>query len=161
MACAACEPDLCCRFGLVFNTDFPNMHRWPLRCLAGVVHCEAQQLGWRPLLQTWLAANPCKLSDRHAGMARDLAGWLFDPLLGFTERRCSHVGISSGASSVQRALELFAALLHRAGSSALTGTRADASLQGLFALATVWSIGGTLSAEVRALEHTQYRSLAA
>lgn len=115
-----------------------------------MVHVDQRQLGWQSLLQSWIASNPYKLSARHMGMVGDLAAWLFEPTLAFLRERCSQQIVSvSDASKVHRALELLAAMLTRVGASALSGTRGDASLQGLFAVATIWSLGGALSGEVR------------
>jgi dynein heavy chain len=56
------------------------------RC--GMVYMEPHQLGWRPLMRSWVAKLPQALLDEHRTIIVDMFCWLFDACYYCTRRFC-------------------------------------------------------------------------
>jgi hypothetical protein len=113
-----------------------------------MVYIEPEQMGWQPMLRSWLAANASRLSTEHSKMVADLAQWLFRPLLAFLRRNCTEAVPTADPNLPQTALRLFDAAVADVGTEVLAGHKVDVILQGLFVMGTIWSFGGAVDRKV-------------
>lgn len=56
------------------------------RC--GMVYMEPNQLGWRPLLVSWLATLPAAIEETQRQLLTELFDWMLDPVLWYLRRTC-------------------------------------------------------------------------
>uniref|UniRef100_A0A663MAG9 Dynein axonemal heavy chain 12 n=1 Tax=Athene cunicularia TaxID=194338 RepID=A0A663MAG9_ATHCN len=99
------------------------------RC--GMIYLEPSQLGWRPLVTSWLNKLPEPLHLKgHQDLLQGLCDWLIPPALRLRQKQyCT--------SNVHIRCQHFRQLL------------IFLPLQGCFAFATIWSIGGTCDGDSR------------
>uniref|UniRef100_A0A8C5PIE1 AAA+ ATPase domain-containing protein n=1 Tax=Leptobrachium leishanense TaxID=445787 RepID=A0A8C5PIE1_9ANUR len=90
------------------------------RC--GMIYMEANDLGWKPLLQSWLETKlPPILSAEEHQVVQILCRWLLSATLDFVEKRCTFVIQTSPLHLTMSMLKLYECLLSNT-SSAETGT---------------------------------------
>uniref|UniRef100_A0A672VFG6 Dynein axonemal heavy chain 12 n=1 Tax=Strigops habroptila TaxID=2489341 RepID=A0A672VFG6_STRHB len=107
------------------------------RC--GMIYLEPSQLGWKPLVASWLNKLPEPLNlKEHRDLLQGLFDWLIPPALRLRQKQCKVFF----AIFPCRSLVAISILLP------LT-TLISLPLQGCFAFATVWSIGGTCDGDSR------------
>uniref|UniRef100_A0A669P469 Dynein axonemal heavy chain 12 n=1 Tax=Phasianus colchicus TaxID=9054 RepID=A0A669P469_PHACC len=107
------------------------------RC--GMIYLEPSQLGWTPLVTSWLNTLPEPLNlKEHQDLLQGLVDWLIPPALQLRQRKCKVF------------FYLFFPAFFRLLLVVLT-------LQGSFAFATVWSIGGTCDSDSRIIFDTFLR----
>uniref|UniRef100_A0A8D2NCT6 Dynein axonemal heavy chain 12 n=1 Tax=Zonotrichia albicollis TaxID=44394 RepID=A0A8D2NCT6_ZONAL len=104
------------------------------RC--GMIYLEPSQLGWRPIVTSWLNKLPEPLdSEEHQGLLQGLFDWLVPPALRVRQKQCKvFFVIFSCSSHWILCLTLFTDFL---------------PLQGCFAFAIIWSIGGICDGDSR------------
>uniref|UniRef100_A0A8C0ZKM8 Dynein axonemal heavy chain 12 n=1 Tax=Cyanistes caeruleus TaxID=156563 RepID=A0A8C0ZKM8_CYACU len=111
------------------------------RC--GMIYLEPSQLGWRPLVTSWLSKLPEPLnSEEHHDLLQALFDWLVPPALRVRQKQCKvffsiFPAVVSGPGL---SLELYSGFL-----------LVFLPLQGCFAFATIWSIGGTCDGDSRTI----------
>uniref|UniRef100_A0A8B9VSH1 Dynein axonemal heavy chain 12 n=1 Tax=Anas zonorhyncha TaxID=75864 RepID=A0A8B9VSH1_9AVES len=108
------------------------------RC--GMIYLEPSQLGWTPLVTSWLSKLPEPLNLKvHQDLLQGLFDWLIPPALQLRQKQCKvlFVIFSFSNYTVFRLCHLFRQLL------------IFLPLQGCFAFATIWSIGGTCDGDSR------------
>uniref|UniRef100_A0A8C3D352 Dynein axonemal heavy chain 12 n=1 Tax=Cairina moschata TaxID=8855 RepID=A0A8C3D352_CAIMO len=95
------------------------------RC--GMIYLEPSQLGWTPLVTSWLTKLPEPLNLKvHQDLLQGLFDWLIPPALQLRQKQCKVL-----LCHLFRQLLIFL------------------PLQGCFAFATIWSIGGTCDGDSR------------
>uniref|UniRef100_A0A8B9EN99 Dynein axonemal heavy chain 12 n=1 Tax=Anser cygnoides TaxID=8845 RepID=A0A8B9EN99_ANSCY len=108
------------------------------RC--GMIYLEPSQLGWTPLVTSWLSKLPEPLNLKvHQDLLQGLFDWLIPPALQLRQKQCKVLFVIFSCSNytVFRLCHLFRQLL------------IFLPLQGCFAFATIWSIGGTCDGDSR------------
>uniref|UniRef100_A0A663MBB4 Dynein axonemal heavy chain 12 n=1 Tax=Athene cunicularia TaxID=194338 RepID=A0A663MBB4_ATHCN len=108
------------------------------RC--GMIYLEPSQLGWRPLVTSWLNKLPEPLHLKgHQDLLQGLCDWLIPPALRLRQKQCKvfFAIFSYCTSNVHIRCQHFRQLL------------IFLPLQGCFAFATIWSIGGTCDGDSR------------
>ncbi|KAI8464307.1 MAG: dynein heavy chain and region D6 of dynein motor-domain-containing protein [Monoraphidium minutum] len=134
------------------------------RC--GMVYVQPDLLGWRPVLESWLAALPEAVTSEDRRELEELAAWLLPPCLRAASKGCSQVlplhGISLAASCM-RLVEAHVSDLISAGELAadVAPERRGALLQGAFLFGLVWSVGANTDGEGRARFDAALRRLIA
>ncbi|KAI8468854.1 MAG: dynein heavy chain 8 [Monoraphidium minutum] len=79
------------------------------RC--GMVYLEPHQLGWRPLVTSWLQALPKALGTKARRQLKGLLEWLLPPCLGFVRKRVKELSPTSDASLARAAMRIVGGLL--------------------------------------------------
>uniref|UniRef100_A0A663M9S7 Dynein axonemal heavy chain 12 n=1 Tax=Athene cunicularia TaxID=194338 RepID=A0A663M9S7_ATHCN len=104
------------------------------RC--GMIYLEPSQLGWRPLVTSWLNKLPEPLHLKgHQDLLQGLCDWLIPPALRLRQKQC----------------KVFFAIFSLFSESYISWIQLliFLPLQGCFAFATIWSIGGTCDGDSR------------
>uniref|UniRef100_A0A669P0P7 Dynein axonemal heavy chain 12 n=1 Tax=Phasianus colchicus TaxID=9054 RepID=A0A669P0P7_PHACC len=110
------------------------------RC--GMIYLEPSQLGWTPLVTSWLNTLPEPLNlKEHQDLLQGLVDWLIPPALQLRQRKCKVF------------FYLFFPIMYQFFRLLLVVL----TLQGSFAFATVWSIGGTCDSDSRIIFDTFLR----
>uniref|UniRef100_A0A8C0VU60 Dynein axonemal heavy chain 12 n=1 Tax=Cyanistes caeruleus TaxID=156563 RepID=A0A8C0VU60_CYACU len=108
------------------------------RC--GMIYLEPSQLGWRPLVTSWLSKLPEPLnSEEHHDLLQALFDWLVPPALRVRQKQC------------KRHVKQFYYLLVHVMCQFMRQLLVFLPLQGCFAFATIWSIGGTCDGDSRTI----------
>ncbi|XP_032895202.1 dynein heavy chain 3, axonemal-like [Amblyraja radiata] len=80
------------------------------RC--GMIYMEPMNLGWGPLVQSWLATKlPPQLTPEQRHTVRALCDWLLPPSLDFVQKRCRLVVQSSAMHMTMSMLKIYESLL--------------------------------------------------
>ncbi|XP_008412159.1 dynein heavy chain 12, axonemal [Poecilia reticulata] len=118
------------------------------RC--GMVYMEPSQLGWKPLVISWMNTlpDPLKSKENHA-LLMDLFLWLFPPSIIKLRKRCKEVVSTSNSNTAVALCRLFEMLLIEP----VTAHPEDRSIRiwimAAFAFSLVWSVGGACDADSR------------
>uniref|UniRef100_A0A803XYS6 Dynein axonemal heavy chain 12 n=1 Tax=Meleagris gallopavo TaxID=9103 RepID=A0A803XYS6_MELGA len=121
------------------------------RC--GMIYLEPSQLGWTPLVTSWLNKLPEPLNlKEHQDLLQGLFDWLVPPALQLRQKKCK-VFFDLFFPAVVVNLDSVKLGLYKAQIILLLVL----PLQGSFAFATVWSIGGTCDSDSRIIFDTFLR----
>uniref|UniRef100_A0A8C3E132 Dynein axonemal heavy chain 12 n=1 Tax=Corvus moneduloides TaxID=1196302 RepID=A0A8C3E132_CORMO len=116
------------------------------RC--GMIYLEPSQLGWRPLVTSWLSKLPEPLNSKeHQALLQGLFDWLVPPAL-------RELVPTSDINVVVALTRIFEMLICPAVCVICQFMRQlliFLFLQGCFAFATIWSIGGTCDGDSRTI----------
>lgn len=119
------------------------------RC--GMVYLDADQMGWRPLTLSWLAALPGHLPTALTEHLLALFDWLMPVSLRFLRRELKEVSPTLNGtvvSSLQRVFSACAAhLLDEAQCAALGEAVALQHAEAVFLFALTWSVGCTAATD--------------
>eukprot|EP00965_Chrysotila_dentata_P012158 398782-Pleurochrysis_carterae.AAC.2 len=124
------------------------------RC--GMVYVEPSQIGWEPLLTSWLTTLPPCLAT-HAAKLRNLFGWLVPSCLRFCNKECKSmltVGIqptdeTTRVRGLMQLMEALVAHLHDEAAAAAVSKELPLWIENLFVFSLVWSIAGLIDAPSR------------
>ncbi|PNH03664.1 Dynein heavy chain 7, axonemal [Tetrabaena socialis] len=115
------------------------------RC--GMVYLEPHQLGWRPLVQSWLATLPPHLGESHRAHLLALFDWLVPVSLRFLRRELKEAAPTLDANLVTTLMRTITSSMDHMQDAAAYAKMAEGRvtlhLESLFLFALVWSIGGT------------------
>ncbi|NXM04479.1 DYH7 protein, partial [Tyrannus savana] len=136
------------------------------RC--GMIYLEPSQLGWGPLVTSWLSKLPEPLNSKdHQDLLQGLFDWLIPPALKVRQKKCKELVPTSNTNVVVALTRLFEMLICPTVQEDPTNKNIRAwimvhaiyqffrqlliflPLQGCFAFATVWSIGGICDGDSR------------
>ncbi|NXH14929.1 DYH12 protein, partial [Bucco capensis] len=126
------------------------------RC--GMIYLEPSQLGWRPLVTSWLSQLPEPLNlEGHQALLQELFDWLIPPTLKLRQKECKELIPTSNINVVVALTRIFEMLICRSAQEDPTNKNirpwimllVSLPLQGCFAFATIWSIGGTCDGDSR------------
>ncbi|NXF75625.1 DYH7 protein, partial [Sclerurus mexicanus] len=128
------------------------------RC--GMIYLEPSQLGWRPLVTSWLSKLPEPLNSKeHQDLLEGLFEWLIPPTLKVRQKQCKELVPTSNTNVVVALTRLFEMLICPTVQEDPTNKSILCQffrqlliflpLQGCFAFATIWSIGGTCDGDSR------------
>ncbi|KAH9558616.1 hypothetical protein CY35_06G017100 [Sphagnum magellanicum] len=138
------------------------------RC--GMVYVEPSQIGWWPLITSWLR----RMKENFPGivaalpMIESLLTWLITPCIDFVKKHCRELIPTAAINLAQSLLNLYESMLDefriptgtrasqrasRIGGIVLftppTGSDVDIWIQCLFTMALVWTVGGSIDSEGR------------
>uniref|UniRef100_A0A803Y1U1 Dynein axonemal heavy chain 12 n=1 Tax=Meleagris gallopavo TaxID=9103 RepID=A0A803Y1U1_MELGA len=133
------------------------------RC--GMIYLEPSQLGWTPLVTSWLNKLPEPLNlKEHQDLLQGLFDWLVPPALQLRQKKCKELVPTSNSNAVVALTRLFEMLICQMAQQDPTNKNIPQiilllvlPLQGSFAFATVWSIGGTCDSDSRIIFDTFLR----
>ena len=145
------------------------------RC--GMIYVEPSSMGWEPLMESWLNTATETLTP-FVPRIRALMFWFVPATIGFVRRNCKEPVSTLDIGLVTSLMRLFDALSeHFVGRAADPHAGPDAqplppqevlkekdlakTLDGIFLMAAIWSLGGTVDAAGRAPFSEFFRKLAA
>ncbi|XP_021265333.1 dynein heavy chain 12, axonemal [Numida meleagris] len=126
------------------------------RC--GMIYLEPSQLGWTPLVTSWLNKLPEPLNlKEHQDLLQGLVDWLIPPALQLRQKKCKELVPTSNSNVVVALTRLFEMLICQMAQQDPTNKNIRVWIMGSFAFATVWSIGGTCDGDSRIIFDTFLR----
>ncbi|NXC38348.1 DYH3 protein, partial [Penelope pileata] len=133
------------------------------RC--GMIYMDPQQLGWKPLKDSYMNTLPPNLQEEHQKLVNDMFMWLVEPCLDFIHHHCKVLVQTSSIHLTYSLMNLYTCLLdeikqpEEEGKESMSSQQITLWLQGLFLFALVWTIGGTIDADSRKKFDLFYRNL--
>ncbi|KAM9012434.1 dynein axonemal heavy chain 3 [Ara ararauna] len=133
------------------------------RC--GMIYMDLQELGWKPLKDSYMNTLPPNLQEEHRKLVSDMFMWLVDPCLEFIHSNCKAVVQTSSIHLSYSLMRLYTCLLDEIRKSekdektSMSTQQIMLWLQGLFLFALVWTIGGIIDADSRKKFDVFYRDL--
>jgi len=131
----------------------------------GMVYMEPSQLGWRPLLASWLEALPPTVSETDKTLLQDLFEWLVEPCLFFVRKSCRAPVPAQDINLVQGLMRLLLAHLDAWRVAEVDQSRPVDSAKSAdvltcyFLFSLVWSLGCVVDDDGRSKFDTFLRSL--
>uniref|UniRef100_A0A674AXZ6 Dynein axonemal heavy chain 12 n=1 Tax=Salmo trutta TaxID=8032 RepID=A0A674AXZ6_SALTR len=123
------------------------------RC--GMIYMEPSQLGWEPLVTSWINTLPEPLqAPENTGLLMELFHWLLPPSLRMLRKQCREVVPTSNSNTVVSLIRLFEMLLTQplkedTEINILSSTPSLFLWQAAFAFSLVWSVGGSCDTDSR------------
>ncbi|CAM4521786.1 dynein axonemal heavy chain 3 [Lepidochelys kempii] len=133
------------------------------RC--GMIYMDPNQLGWKPLKDSYMDTLPPNLQQEHRELIDDMFMWLVQPCLEFVRLHCKIIVQTSAIHLAYSMMKLYTCLLDEIRKSGeeegetMSSQQIILWLQGLFLFALVWTIGGTISADSRKKFDLFFRNL--
>ncbi|NXT35371.1 DYH3 protein, partial [Pelecanoides urinatrix] len=133
------------------------------RC--GMIYMDSQQLGWKPLKDSYMKTLPPNLQEEHRELVNDMFMWLVQPCLEFIHLHCKAIVQTSSIHLSYSLMKLYTCLLDEIKQSEEEEKESMSSqhiilwLQGLFLFALVWTIGGVIDADSRKKFDLFFRNL--
>ncbi|XP_043080221.1 dynein axonemal heavy chain 12 [Puntigrus tetrazona] len=118
------------------------------RC--GMIYMEPSQLGWTPLVLSWMRTLPDPLqSQDNSALLQQLFEWLLPPALVLLRKQCREVIPTSNSNSVVSLTRLFEMLLTGPLGEDPGNKNIRTWIMAAFAFALVWSVGGCCDTDSR------------
>ncbi|KAM8863638.1 dynein axonemal heavy chain 12 [Spinachia spinachia] len=118
------------------------------RC--GMIYMEPSQLGWEPLVISWMNNLPDTLqSPKNRSLLLELFRWLVPPALRVLRKHCREVVSTSDSNTVVSLCRLFEMLLTEPVKSSSDDKNIHTWIMAAFAFSLVWSTGGSCDADSR------------
>uniref|UniRef100_A0A8C3KJ13 Dynein axonemal heavy chain 3 n=1 Tax=Calidris pygmaea TaxID=425635 RepID=A0A8C3KJ13_9CHAR len=133
------------------------------RC--GMIYMDSQQLGWKPLKDSYMNTLPPNLQEEHRELVRDLIFYIVQPCLEFIHLHCKAIVQTSSSHLSYSLMKLYTCLLDEIKQSeeeekeSMSSQHIALWLQGLFLFALVWTVGGIIDADSRKKFDLFYRNL--
>uniref|UniRef100_A0AAV2LX57 Dynein heavy chain n=1 Tax=Knipowitschia caucasica TaxID=637954 RepID=A0AAV2LX57_KNICA len=118
------------------------------RC--GMIYMEPSQLGWEPLVLSWVNTLPEVLkSPQIRTLLLELFHWLLPPALKMLRKYCKEVVPTSNSNTVMSLCRLFEMLLSEPVKTEPGEKIINVWIKAAFAFSLVWSVGGSCDAQSR------------
>ncbi|KAK9514800.1 hypothetical protein VZT92_025488 [Zoarces viviparus] len=118
------------------------------RC--GMIYMEPSQLGWEPLVISWMNNLPDVLkSPTNHSLLLELFHWLVPPALRVLRKHCREVVSTSNSNTVVSLCRLFEMLLTEPVKTGPDDKMSRTWIMAAFAFSLVWSTGGSCDADSR------------
>ncbi|XP_010216373.1 PREDICTED: dynein heavy chain 3, axonemal [Tinamus guttatus] len=133
------------------------------RC--GMIYMDPQQLGWKPLKDSYMDTLPPNLQEEHRELVNDMFTWLVQPCLDFIHHHCKVIVQTSSIHLTYSMMKLYTCLLDEIKKNdeeeeeSMSSQQIFLWLQGLFLFALVWTVAGTIDADSRKKFDLFYRNL--
>lgn len=112
------------------------------RC--GMIYLEPSQLGWEPLVASWLNSLKEPLNEpEHQTLLKELFKWLVPPSLAFRRKKCKELIPTSNINAVVSLTRLFEVLLCRVLENEPTTKHTRVWTMACFIFSLIWSIGAS------------------
>ncbi|XP_045146064.1 dynein axonemal heavy chain 12 [Echinops telfairi] len=118
------------------------------RC--GMIYLEPSQLGWKPLVSSWLNSltGPLQEGEPHA-LLQELFDWLMPPSLRLRKKKCKELIPTSDSNVVVSLTRLFEVLFCPVVENEPTSKHIRIWIMACFIFALVWSVGGSCDTDGR------------
>uniref|UniRef100_A0A8C5Z8W6 Dynein axonemal heavy chain 12 n=1 Tax=Marmota marmota marmota TaxID=9994 RepID=A0A8C5Z8W6_MARMA len=111
------------------------------RC--GMIYLEPSQLGWEPLVSSWLhSLKGPLLEPEHQTLLKELFDWLITPSLRFRKKNCKELIHTSNSNVVVSLTRLIEVLLCNVVENDPTSKHIRVWIMACFIFSLIWSIGG-------------------
>uniref|UniRef100_H2M1P1 Dynein axonemal heavy chain 12 n=1 Tax=Oryzias latipes TaxID=8090 RepID=H2M1P1_ORYLA len=118
------------------------------RC--GMIYMEPSQLGWKPLVISWINTLPDPLqSPDNRSLILDLFHWLIPPSLQMLRRHCREVVPTTNSHTVVALCRLFKMILDEPVKTGPDDESIRTWIMAAFASSLVWSVGGCCDTDSR------------
>ncbi|XP_063147830.1 dynein axonemal heavy chain 12 [Candoia aspera] len=118
------------------------------RC--GMIYLEPLQLGWKPLVTSWLNTLHEPLHEKeYQDLFEDLFNWLIPPALRVRRKQCKELVPTSNSNNVVSLTRLLEILLCDTVQKDPSNKNIHKWIMGCFAFAVIWSIGATCDSDGR------------
>ncbi|KAM3869140.1 dynein axonemal heavy chain 12-like [Diretmus argenteus] len=118
------------------------------RC--GMIYMEPSQLGWEPLVISWMNTLPEALQrPENSSLLLELFHWLLPPALKVLRKHCREVVSTSNSNTVVSLCRLFEMLLTGPVEESPRTKNMHTWIMAAFAFSLVWSVGGSCDADSR------------
>ncbi|ROL53285.1 Dynein heavy chain 7, axonemal [Anabarilius grahami] len=118
------------------------------RC--GMIYMEPSQLGWTPLVLSWMRTLPDPLQAQdNSNLLQQLFEWLLPPALVLLRKQCREVIPTSNSNTVVSLTRLFEMLLTGPLNEDPGNKNIRTWIMAAFAFALVWSVGGSCDTDSR------------
>ncbi|XP_046897139.1 dynein axonemal heavy chain 12 [Hypomesus transpacificus] len=118
------------------------------RC--GMIYMEPSQLGWQPLVTSWMNTLPEPLQAHdHSSLLLELFHWLVPPSLRILRKHCREVVSTSNSNVVVSLTRLFEMLLTEPVKDDAGNKNIRTWIMATFGFSLVWSVGGSCDADSR------------
>ncbi|XP_030590036.1 dynein heavy chain 12, axonemal [Archocentrus centrarchus] len=118
------------------------------RC--GMIYMEPSQLGWKPLVISWMNTLPDDLQSRdNRSLLLELFDWLLPPALTMLRKHCREVVSTSNSNTVVSLCRLFEMLLSNPVKMGQSDKNIRCWIMAAFAFSLVWSVGGSCDTDSR------------
>ena len=115
------------------------------RC--GMVYLEPHQLGWHPLMTSWLGTLPISIDAQMKAHLKGLFEWLVSPCLKFIHKNVKEVSQTTDANLVVGLMRIFYSLIDEFRNEELSKTMGKDKkkiwIDSIFVFSLIWSIGCT------------------
>ncbi|XP_041955531.1 dynein heavy chain 12, axonemal isoform X1 [Alosa sapidissima] len=119
------------------------------RC--GMIYMEPSQLGWMPLVTSWLYTLPEPLkAPEHSALLLELFDWMVTPALRTLRKNCREVVPTSNSNTVVSLTRLFEMLMTGPVTEDPGNKNIRTWIMAAFAFSLVWSVGGSCDTDGRA-----------
>ncbi|KAG2430891.1 hypothetical protein HXX76_009864 [Chlamydomonas incerta] len=121
------------------------------RC--GMVYVEPEQLGWRPLRDSWMHTLPPTLAEEARAHLNTLFEWLVDPCVAFIRKNCKELVPTADISLPNNLMSTLMSLMDELKDPKQAGAMAARDvlkqLDGMFVFSLIWSVGATTDTDGR------------
>ncbi|XP_017568229.2 dynein heavy chain 12, axonemal isoform X1 [Pygocentrus nattereri] len=118
------------------------------RC--GMIYMEPSQLGWHPLVASWLNTLPQPLLTQESStLLLELFNWLVPPALRMLRKKCREVVSTNNSNTVVSLTRLFGMLLTEPVTEEPGNKNIRTWIMAAFAFSLVWSVGGSCDGDSR------------
>ncbi|XP_043934432.1 dynein axonemal heavy chain 12 [Protopterus annectens] len=118
------------------------------RC--GMIYMEPSQLGWMPLVTSWLGTLPdCLQQKDNKTLLQELFHWLVPPTLRLVRKQCRELVPTSNSNNVVSLTQLFEMLLCDLVQEDPGNKNIRTWIMAAFAFSLVWSVGGCCDTDSR------------
>ncbi|KAF4078180.1 hypothetical protein AMELA_G00196410 [Ameiurus melas] len=118
------------------------------RC--GMIYMEPSQLGWPPLVSSWLKTLPQPLqTPENSTLLLELFKWLIPPAHRMLRKNCKEVVSTSNSNTVVSLTRLFEMLITEPVNEEPGNKNIRTWIMAAFAFSLVWSVGGSCDGESR------------
>ncbi|XP_038127258.1 dynein heavy chain 12, axonemal [Cyprinodon tularosa] len=118
------------------------------RC--GMIYMEPSQLGWKPLVISWMNTLPDALQTlEYHSLLLELFHWLLPPSINMLRKHCREVVSTSNSNTVVSLCRLFEMLLTEPVKMNPGDKNIHIWIMAAFAFSLVWSVGGACDADSR------------
>ncbi|XP_028906396.1 dynein heavy chain 12, axonemal isoform X2 [Ornithorhynchus anatinus] len=120
------------------------------RC--GMIYLEPLQLGWTPLITSWLNSLKAPLCQNdHKNLLQNLFDWLIPPALRFRQKNCKELVATSNSNAVVSLTRLFETLICNLLEKDPASRHTRVWIMAGFIFSLIWSIGGSCDTNGRVL----------
>ena len=115
-----------------------------------MVYMEPEQLGWKPLMHSWLATLPPRIGEPEKAHLIEHFDWILDPCLWYVRRECKKPVPTQEIQLAVAVMRMLAAHMDvwkedaEGNSKAPDAQKGKDMLQGLFVFSVIWAVGATV-----------------
>ncbi|XP_006862182.1 PREDICTED: dynein heavy chain 12, axonemal [Chrysochloris asiatica] len=128
------------------------------RC--GMIYLEPSQLGWEPLISSWLSSLKGPLREpEHQALLQELFDWLIPPTLRLRKKQCKELIPTSDSNAIVSLTRLFEVLLCPVVENDPTSKHIRVWIMACFIFSLIWSVGGSCDTVSRIIFDTFIRQI--